>query len=94
MTEIHTLLDTTLESNEIPQIITLKGNLPMLPQKSSSILHATSVEAVLKEKVTDCGIEEEDPFYVADMSDVIHQFSRWKSLLPRVRPYYGKSLLI
>lgn len=38
-----------------------------------------------------CEAGEEDAFFVADMGEVYRQHLRWKLLLNRVKPHYGKS---
>lgn len=49
---------------------------------------------ILKQKaaavdVKTCYPGEEDPFYVADLGEVYRQHIRWKTNLPRVKPFYG-----
>ena len=36
----------------------------------------------------------EDSFFVADMGEVIRQQLKWKKLLPRIQPFYGKLNLL
>lgn len=36
--------------------------------------------------------EAENAFYVADLGEVYRQHLRWKALLPRIEPFFGKSL--
>lgn len=33
---------------------------------------------------------QEDPFYIMDMGEVVARYQRWKELMPRVEPFYGK----
>lgn len=33
--------------------------------------------------------EQEDPFYVVDLSDIERKLQGWKNKLPRVEPFYG-----
>ncbi|EZF30521.1 Ornithine decarboxylase [Trichophyton interdigitale] len=49
---------------------------------------------ILKQKaaavdVKTCYPGEEDPFYVADLGEVYRQHIRWKTNLPRVKPFYA-----
>ncbi|KAK2745878.1 Ornithine decarboxylase [Myotisia sp. PD_48] len=49
---------------------------------------------ILKDKaatvdVQNCYPGEEDPFYVADLGEVYRQHVRWKTILPRVKPFYA-----
>ncbi|CAH1797980.1 unnamed protein product [Owenia fusiformis] len=34
-------------------------------------------------------IESKDAFYVVDLGDIVKKFAKWKSLLPRVEPFYA-----
>jgi ornithine decarboxylase len=36
-----------------------------------------------------CEAGDEDTFFVADLGEVYRQHMRWKSNLPRVKPFYG-----
>ena len=36
--------------------------------------------------------EAENAFYVADLGEVHRQHQRWKTLLPRIEPFFGKTL--
>ena len=51
----------------------------------------------LKERVESidhdvCDPGDEDTFFVADVGEVYRQHMRWKMNLPRVKPFYGKSI--
>ena len=35
-------------------------------------------------------VTDEEPFFVADLGQVVRQHRRWKSALPHVHPFYGK----
>jgi ornithine decarboxylase len=37
-------------------------------------------------------ITNEEPFFVADLGQVVRQHRRWKSALPHVHPFHGKRL--
>jgi len=37
---------------------------------------------------------QEEAFYVLDIGDIVQKHKIWKEKLPRVEPYYGKSLII
>ena len=57
---------------------------PIAPMKSQP------VESILSEYVrTNHSIDREDPFYVADLGEIERQYSQFKTLLPRVRPFYA-----
>ena len=34
--------------------------------------------------------DQENAFFVGDLGEVVRQHIRWKSLLPRIEPFYGK----
>ncbi|XP_076367970.1 ornithine decarboxylase-like isoform X2 [Tachypleus tridentatus] len=34
-------------------------------------------------------MEVEKPFYVFDMSDIVHKYKMWKYKMPRIQPYYA-----
>jgi ornithine decarboxylase len=35
-------------------------------------------------------LEQNEPFFIADLGQVTRQHQRWKQNLPQVHPYYGK----
>ncbi|KAG0272427.1 hypothetical protein BGZ95_011828 [Linnemannia exigua] len=37
--------------------------------------------------------EADNAFYIADLGEVYRQHLRWKSLLPRIEPFFGKFFL-
>jgi len=51
-----------------------------------------SVDTIIRSKVLAhdmTEMEAEDPFYVADLTEVARQYARWKQMLPRVEPFYA-----
>ncbi|KAI9324697.1 pyridoxal-dependent decarboxylase [Zopfochytrium polystomum] len=51
-----------------------------------------SVREILGSRVADPdgnGLDDEDAFYVADLSEIIRQHNQWKAMLPRVEPFYA-----
>ncbi|KAJ4440656.1 hypothetical protein ANN_08803 [Periplaneta americana] len=34
-------------------------------------------------------MEQEDPFYVCDVADIVRKHVQWMQLMPRVKPFYG-----
>jgi ornithine decarboxylase len=38
--------------------------------------------------------DQESPFFVGDIGDVFRQHLLWKSLLPRIEPFYGTVMFI
>lgn len=48
---------------------------------------------VMKEKLSQKSQEyRSEPFCVIDLGDIYHEYQRWSSLLPKVKPFYGWSL--
>lgn len=39
--------------------------------------------------ITNSG-NQEDPFYVLNIGDIVKQHEEWLAYLPRIKPYYGK----
>lgn len=39
-------------------------------------------------------MEQEEPFIVADLADIVYKYKLWKLKMPRVEPFYGKWNLI
>ena len=37
--------------------------------------------------------DEDDPFFVVDVNDVMRKYEKWKLELPRVHPYYGNCFM-
>lgn len=33
---------------------------------------------------------QENPFYVCDVDDLIQKYITWNTLMPRIKPHYGK----
>jgi hypothetical protein len=60
----------------------------------SALLEGETVESILESKVKVSDIEEQDPFYVADLGEVERQYQQWIKLMPRVRPFFGTFLLM
>ncbi|XP_063867887.1 ornithine decarboxylase-like [Scylla paramamosain] len=54
---------------------------------SAHILNEETVMDVIREKTKDP--EQEDPFYVLDVGDIVQKIKVWKLKLPRVKPFYA-----
>lgn len=73
----------------------LKRAFPTTAQDDLPPIQNRSIASVLKTGVCSRGSEDDqDAFYVADLGDVVRQYQQWKTLLPRVQPYYGSNFLI
>lgn len=42
-------------------------------------------------EIATSGLQEE-AFYVCDIGDIVRKYKLWNTVLPRVKPYYGKRL--
>lgn len=51
----------------------------------------SNVTTVIK-NIAMSGLQEE-AFYVLDIGDIVQKHQIWKQKLPRVEPFYGKSLI-
>ncbi|XP_045127465.1 ornithine decarboxylase-like [Portunus trituberculatus] len=54
---------------------------------SAHILNEETVMDVIKEKTKE--LEQEDPFYILDVGDIVQKIKVWKLKLPRVKPFYA-----
>jgi hypothetical protein len=82
----------------------LKDRLPVFdisdPSLDSSLpISNKPVLEIIREKLEaihddrwEC--DEENSFFVGDLGEVYRQHLRWKSLLPRIEPFYGKLKII
>lgn len=46
-----------------------------------------AIDIIRQRKISD---DDDDPFYICNMSDIIRKHNIWKQLMPRVFPFYGK----
>ncbi|KAI8900084.1 hypothetical protein BC833DRAFT_316135 [Globomyces pollinis-pini] len=72
-----------------PSLKKIPSKTEIITPTAPAILHR-SVSSILRDGVSKHDIEEQDPFYVADLSEVVRQYKKWQQLLPRVQPFYGK----
>jgi ornithine decarboxylase len=66
---------------------------------SDIAVHDKSVKEVIAEivssKLFEMGdADHENSFYVCDIGDVFRQYLRWKSVIPRVEPFFGTIMFI
>lgn len=74
-------------------------SLKQQQQQSSddlNIIHNLPVGELMKRKLeTHSALkwesDQENAFFVADLGEVYRQHLRWKSLLPRIEPFFGMS---
>ncbi|XP_063846919.1 ornithine decarboxylase-like isoform X2 [Scylla paramamosain] len=55
--------------------------------ESARILNEETVMDVIREKTEE--LEQEDPFYILDVGDIVEKVKLWKMKLPRVKPFYA-----
>lgn len=59
------------------------------------LIHNQSVEQVARERIQSISTQkwdsdQENAFFVGDLGEVFRQHLRWKALLPRIEPFFGK----
>lgn len=59
------------------------------------LIHNQSVEQVARERIQSISTQkwdsdQESAFFVGDLGEVFRQHLRWKALLPRIEPFFGK----
>ena len=90
-TELQTLLVDPPCVNNMPLLKQQQQQLPLdLP-----VIHNLPIQQVIEEKIESVSIlkwesDQENAFFVADIGEVYRQHLRWKSLLPRIEPFFGK----
>lgn len=68
------------------------------PSPDQDILNQ-SIEEVTRQKLNSIlaghkwDTDRENAFFVADLGEVFRQHLRWKALLPRIEPFFGKPLI-
>lgn len=60
---------------------TIKIPIQVTDLNSKNVLH----------KIVELG--QEDGFFLCDISDIIEKFHKWKTAMPRVKPFYGRLAL-
>lgn len=59
-------------------------------------IHVLDTESNVMTVIKDIAMSglQEEAFYVLDIGDIVQKHQIWKEKLPRVEPYYGKSLTL
>jgi hypothetical protein len=55
-------------------------------------IHSSVTRRKLVTELCKLNAEEQEPFYIIDLSQIVKQYLQWEKYLPRVHPFYGKSL--
>lgn len=89
MKEINTLLlDNTPSTLDHPYATHKHQDHEVAIKPVQKVLHQT-IPALLHSKVLAHNQADQDPFYIADLSEITKQYNKWATLLPRVKPFYG-----
>ena len=69
---------------------TTKTVSAVLSRPAASQVENRPAPVLLQEKMANVvDFADEDAFFVADLGEVVRQYQRWRSLLPRIEPYYA-----
>lgn len=66
-----------------------------VPSSPDIRVHDRSVEEIALEKIQSNSnqkwdTDQENAFFIGDLGEVFRQHLRWKALLPRIEPFFGK----
>ncbi|KAI9253376.1 pyridoxal-dependent decarboxylase [Phascolomyces articulosus] len=87
---MHTELETAVLLNQAPQTKLFNSKQPL----QDKLVYTRSVKQVIKEKLEAMStqkweLDQENAFFVGDLGEVYRQHLRWKSLLPRIEPFFA-----
>lgn len=89
---MHTVLET-VQPCEANSTASFRKLFKTSPPTSEADIHNLSVKEVIQQKLSAQKCEQqqdqENAFFVADLGEVYRQHLRWKSLLPRIEPFFG-----
>ena len=57
---------------------------------SSSCIEQAFKKQLKESPLPGSNVEWDKPFYIGDLEELRRQHLKWKTLLPRVEPFYGK----
>jgi len=83
--------DQTNANNNGKEWIAKQTMIPIINNQNTEKIHISrkSIGSLLQSGVTKFDIEDQDPFYVGDLGEVIRQYKQWTELMPRVTPFYA-----
>lgn len=93
---MHTKLDTVVLNQPCgPAAIKLFQSVP----SPDLAVDNRSVKEVIQDKLSAISSlkwesDQENAFFVGDLGEVFRQHLRWKALLPRIEPFFGKLKII
>lgn len=95
-TELETVLPSRVPNLSLKPISNKAAAAAV--QASDSIIPDTpiqncSIKDCIQQKLDslkEADLDQESPFFVGDLGSILRQHIRWKTLLPRVEPFFGK----
>lgn len=98
MTMTTAVFDHHVDPIHQPQFLAKRLPIPSIAARDGPAIAKQLIRNALTRRVEVvdhelCEPGDEDTFFVADLGDVYRQHLRWKKNLPRVRPFYGMSIL-
>lgn len=84
-------IETMLLTPTFDEIAVLKQSVPSPDVKVlNKSISDTAQEKLVSIASQKWESDQENAFFVGDLGEVFRQHLRWKSLLPRIEPFYGK----
>ena len=85
-----TTLDEIKNSPKIYDELTTLPDLPKRRKIKEIVTINKSVNELIKGKLKETeDLGGDDAFYIADMGELVRQLNNWKTLLPRIEPFFG-----
>jgi len=85
----------TLVQPTLVEVLKSRVKADMAREAQLPQVHTLPIDQMLHARLASFDPESEDAeaenaFYVADLGEVYRQHLRWKALLPRIEPFFGK----
>lgn len=85
----------TLVQPTLVEVLKSRVKADMAREAQLPQVHTLPIDQMLQARLASFDPESEDAeaenaFYVADLGEVYRQHLRWKALLPRIEPFFGK----
>lgn len=96
---MHTELESLVLNHQTGDNMPLPLKLSKFPSSTVTdrpVINNTSIKNVIKQKLElysslKWESDQENAFFVCDLGEVYRQHLRWKSQLPRIEPFFGRS---
>lgn len=91
MVEVQQSYTHSFSSNEATTI-TIPSRIPrdvLSKYEVEKVTSSESVESLLKRKIEEGSVIENEAFYIINLGTVVKKFEQWVSSLPRVKPYFA-----